>query len=397
MKNRGPEELLRPERPGERRLVYRYSPRRTLIITGIFMMLTVSAGLFFLLNDIFNLSFIMGIFTLTMLISIRKQCSVRIWVQWPYLIYEYRSLFRHVRETIAPWDISGLTPNIVSMWRGNISERLVMEVGDRDLVVTPHYSESDPAIIRLRQEIYALPDSRKQAEYEIELERRTLHPEEYREEEPESTEVWGFLEMSVECPRCDGPVAVNGPYTELVCPQCSAEVDMKPSIWADLLEDVPQEIAEDYDEGYGSRSTIWGVYNTALFYGRMRPCCPECERDYDLEKDTREDGGMICPDCGHALNLAEPPEWWSDVFPDTFMIAGAEVPSDESNLEGDLLKGPVVFTCEKCGAGIRLDGSDRDLKCDHCDAPIHIPDDLWLRFHPPARKNRWFIGYRWTP
>ncbi|MBN2608482.1 MAG: hypothetical protein JXA64_05150 [Candidatus Fermentibacteraceae bacterium] len=394
MKTLKPENLLRPEQPGERRLVYHYSPRRSLLISGLFLAAILVAGLF-IVPDKAPVRFVLGIFALALLLSIRKECSVRIWEDWPYVVYEYHSLLRHFREYIAPWEISGLSPDITSMWRGNISERLIMEVGDRELVITPFYSERDAGIIMLREELGRLPDSRQQAEYELELERRVLHPEEYPVEEPELVDVWGFLEMSVQCPRCDGPVMVNGPYTSLVCPQCSADIEMDPDIWADLLEDLAMEMAEDCEEGTGGKSTIWGTYNTELQYGRLRPYCPQCKRDFDLECDRRENGKIICPDCGAGVSLQKPPEWFGGVFRGAFLIAGAEESSGESNIEGNALNSPVVFTCSKCGAAVRLDGSERNISCEHCDEPVNIPDDLWLRFHPAPVKKRWFVGYKW--
>lgn len=394
MKTRKPDDLIRPEKPGKVRLVYSYSPRRSFIISGVFLAVVMAAGLF-LFSNIPALRFMMGVFALGILVSLRRECSVRIWTDWPYVLYEHHSIFRHIREYIPPWEITGLTNEIVSMWRGNISERLILQVGDRKLVVSPYYSPNDEKEMLLREAIGSLPDSRRQAEYELELEHRALHPEEYVEEEPEPEEVWGFLEMSIECPRCDGPVIINGPFTQLVCPQCSADIDMSPSIWADLLEDVALETAEECREGTGSRSTIWGTYNTDLLYGRYRPYCPQCKRDFDLQNDTASDDRLVCPDCGTEVPIMEPPEWFCNVFPGAFLLAGAEEPSSERNLEGGALKGPVVFTCSKCGAAVSLDGSERTEKCEHCDSPIRIPDDLWLRMHPAAKKRRWFVGYRW--
>jgi DNA-directed RNA polymerase subunit RPC12/RpoP len=114
-----------------------------------------------------------------------------------------------------------------------------------------------------------------------------------------------------------------------------------------------------------------------------------------MENDSREGGKIICPDCGTGLSLQEPPEWFDRVFSGAFLIAGAREPSDESNIETGELEGPVVFTCSKCGAAIKLDGNERNVTCEHCDEPVHIPDDLWLRFHPSPKKIRWFVGYRW--
>ncbi len=41
----------------------------------------------------------------------RRECSLRIWIDWPYILFEYRSIFRHIREFIPPWEVSGMTPD----------------------------------------------------------------------------------------------------------------------------------------------------------------------------------------------------------------------------------------------------------------------------------------------
>jgi DNA-directed RNA polymerase subunit RPC12/RpoP len=392
MKTRQPEDLLHRLNPTEPRLAYHHSPLRSLVVTGIFLAIIAVAGFF--VPQVLPLRILLALLALSMLFSLRRVCSVRIWIEWPNLVYEYRSMFRHVREIIPSWEVSGMVPHITSMWRGNISERLVLEVGERELVVTPYFSEGDPDIIRLGEEMRSLPDSRTQAEYEIELERRALFGEDEEDREPEMEDVWGLLEMSIQCPRCDGPVVVNGPFTELTCPGCSEEIDLNPSIWADLLEDVGTEIAEETEDGEGGRSTIWGTYNTTLFYGRMRPYCMKCKRDFDLEGDRREGGMIVCPDCGTGTSIRKAPDWFHKVFSGAFLIVGAADHSNDTD-ESAALDEPVSFTCTGCGATFKVDGRERTVKCEHCDAPVYIPDDLWLRFHPAPVKKRWFVGFRW--
>jgi DNA-directed RNA polymerase subunit RPC12/RpoP/uncharacterized protein YbaR (Trm112 family) len=333
---------------------------------------------------------VLGLVAAALLYQMTKECSVSIRLDRPNIIYSCRSLFRSIHETIPSWEIEGLTPEIVSMWRGNITERLVLGTARGKFTVAPVYSAGDTSVLRLEEVLRTLPSTREEAEYEKEMERRALEGDDGDEEEAtETVEVWGFIEMGIQCPRCDGPVVVNGPLTRLVCPECGAAIDMTPDIWADLLEDLRDELAEDTEEGMGGRSTIWGTYNTTLYYGRLRPYCRECKKDFDMEEDRRGTDRLVCAACGAGMPVMEPPVWWDRVFEGATLIVGAE--TGEGSGEGSA--DPVSFTCRKCGASVTTAGESRTIECPHCGASSALPDDLWYHFHPAPVKKRWFTGF----
>jgi uncharacterized protein YbaR (Trm112 family) len=372
--------------------VYAYHPGRPLLIMGVFAAAAAAAACL-LYRSTPAASLMLGLVTAALLYQMTKECSVSIWLDRPNLVYSYRSLFRSIHETIPSWEIEGLTPEIVSMWRGNITERLVLETAGGKLTVAPVYSRSDTSVLRLEEVLRTLPSTREEAEYEAELERRALEGDDGEEEEAtETVEVWGFIEMGIQCPRCDGPVVVNGPLTGLVCPECGAAIDMTPDIWADLLEDLRDELAEDTEEGMGGRSTIWGTYNTTLYYGRLRPYCRGCKKDFDMEKDRRGTDRLVCSACGAWMPVIEPPVWWDRVFEGATLIVGADtgpmgkVPAVDAPV-------PVSFTCPKCGASVTTAGESRTIECPHCGASFALPDDLWYHFHPAPVKKRWFTGF----
>jgi len=176
MKNKDNESLLHMDDTEKPRLVYRYSPVRSVVVMMIFLTICVVTGLV-ILPRVKEVAIVLAIFSAILLFKMLKTCSVRILLDWPNLIYMYRSLFRNIDETIPSWEVSGISPEITSMWRGIISERLVLEAGNRKLVITPFYSSSDLRISRLMEIVHSLPATRKQALYEIELQRRVQEGE----------------------------------------------------------------------------------------------------------------------------------------------------------------------------------------------------------------------------
>lgn len=388
MKSKKREDILHRIDPPQPRLLYRYNPARSIIVKTIFLALCAAAGIF-VLPRVREVALVLALFTAVLLFKLLKTCSIKVWLDWPNLIYRYRSLFRRIDKVIPSWEISGITPEITSMWRGIISERLVLEVGKKVFVIAPFYSPRDTEIARLMDEVYILPQTRKQAEYEIELERRVLEGD--LQEETAIETVWCMLEMSIECPRCDGPVVVNGPFTSFLCPGCGEDIQMSPEIWADLLEDVRDEIT-DMEEGKGGRSAIWGTYNTNLYYGHLPPYCPECKRDFDMDNDYTGGDSITCPACGSRMSVLSAPDWFDKVFEGAVLIVGAE---DKQTVKSaaDAENTSISFTCSQCGASILTRGEKRSVKCEHCGASVYLPDELWFRFHPAPKKQRWYVGF----
>lgn len=166
-------DILHPDDRPDPRLIYHYKPIKPLIIKSSFVAFCILIRIFMVSNTphlVFTISIIAAITIHTLL----RDCSIKIWLDWPDLIYSYRSIFRKIHKVIPSWEIDEISPEITSVWRGNRSERLVMKVGSEILVLIPYYSESDPDLKKLMHEVEKLPSTRKQAEYEIELDRRVF-------------------------------------------------------------------------------------------------------------------------------------------------------------------------------------------------------------------------------
>ena len=200
--------------------------------------------------------------------------------------------------------------------------------------------------------------------------------------------IWTMIEMNISCPRCDSPVMINGPVTEIECRECGEIIDFNPSIWADLLEDVRDELL-DMEEGEGGNSTIWGTYNTSIAYGRLTPYCKECKEDYNLETDYSDENTITCHTCGAIQSAQKPPEWFSNVFKGVQLLIGV---STEEVMDTQL-KRDLYMTCPGCGASILVSGKTHNEKCRYCNSSVLLPGELWEHLHPTPVKTRWFVGF----
>ncbi len=200
--------------------------------------------------------------------------------------------------------------------------------------------------------------------------------------------IWSILEMSIACPRCDSPVMVNGPFTTLNCPGCDEVIDFTPEIWADLLEDTRSAVLH-MKVGEGSNSTIWGTYNTSVFYGRLAPYCKECKKDYNIQVDYSGTDTITCGDCGATRPVEKPPEWFNTVFKGVKLLIGV---SREAHSSKPLTR-DLYMSCPNCGASVKVSGSSRNEKCGHCNSSIILPGELWRHINPAPVKERWFVGF----
>jgi DNA-directed RNA polymerase subunit RPC12/RpoP len=207
--------------------------------------------------------------------------------------------------------------------------------------------------------------------------------------------VFGVIEMSIRCPGCDSPIHVNGPVSSLLCSSCQSDIEVPNDFWEGILEDVCSEVRNELEEGEGSNSTIFGTFNTTLMYGRLKPYCLKCKKDFELQEHYDSPYTYSCPDCGTASSVAPAPDWLRQVIPSAALLVNAspELPDDK---EEPSVSGPVAFFCPQCGGSLMIGGKERLVPCDYCNTSVYLPDDLWLRLHPARVKNRWFIGFDQT-
>jgi DNA-directed RNA polymerase subunit RPC12/RpoP len=204
--------------------------------------------------------------------------------------------------------------------------------------------------------------------------------------------LYGMLELSIRCPKCDGPIPLNGPWEVAHCDRCQADVDVPHDYWTDLLSDIAQALKTELQEGEGTNATIFGNFHTTMMYGRLKPYCLGCKEDFEPRADAAEEYVHKCPSCGHETLVAPAPAWLREEYPAARVVVNA-TPQGKVEGESAAASGPIAFSCIKCGGALEVDGSERLVPCPFCGVKVYLPDDLWLRLHPAKTKARWFVGF----
>ena len=202
---------------------------------------------------------------------------------------------------------------------------------------------------------------------------------------------YGMLECGIKCPKCDGPVPLNGPWETAHCDRCQADIDIPHDYWTGIFDDIIEEIKSgELAEGEGRNSTIFGTFNTTLLYGNLKPYCAECKTDFEVDANLTAAFTYKCPDCGHPAEAAPGPAWTKKEYPKARVFVNAVM---ETGAEGEApaVSGPVAFTCPQCGGALVVDGTERLMPCEFCGVKVYLPDDLWFRLHPAKTKARWFV------
>jgi Zn finger protein HypA/HybF involved in hydrogenase expression len=208
--------------------------------------------------------------------------------------------------------------------------------------------------------------------------------------------LYGSIECSVKCRKCDEPVPLNGPWEAAHCDHCQNDFSIPHEFWADIFKDMRSDIDDetgDLKEGEARNATVFGIFHTTLLAGRLKARCEKCKTPIPVNPNPGAAFVHTCPQCGLKTNVIPAPAWLKQLMPivDHFVAAtlqtSGEDKSDQSRAK------PVIFTCPQCGGALKVDGSERMIECSYCNASVYLPDDLWLRLHPARTRARWFIGF----
>jgi len=199
-----------------------------------------------------------------------------------------------------------------------------------------------------------------------------------------------MVECGIKCPKCDGPVPLNGPWEKAHCDRCQADIDVPQDFWTGIFDDITEEIKSgDLAEGEGRNSTIFGTFNTTLLYGNLKPRCEECKTDIEVDLNLVKPYEHKCAKCGKKIPVAPAPAWVKKDYPKAKVFVNALMESGAGG-EAPAVSGPVAFTCPQCGGALMVDGTERMMPCKFCGVNVYLPDDLWFRLHPAKTKARWF-------
>jgi len=206
------------------------------------------------------------------------------------------------------------------------------------------------------------------------------------------------LELRTQCASCGQPLPINACAETYACASCGKPTRIDARLWKSLLEDTLREVHDlDPDEGQ-NRTIMTGGATFALMFGRQLPRCASCKTTMPEEGTAFVDRGwVVCVGCGKKMSLRRPPPALSAlgvtilVGEDPAQINGTPA---AAAIAAPRAANPVVLFCPQCNAPLKIDGSDRMVRCQHCSTDVYLPDDLWQRLHPVATVARWYACMR---
>ena len=198
------------------------------------------------------------------------------------------------------------------------------------------------------------------------------------------------VEFSLQCPRCDNPLPLDGPLEKAHCNSCQSDISIPKSYWIETLANSCRKMQE-IEKGMGSASMLIGTFHGNLTLARFDPYCDNCKTFF--EDPWKLDHGTIytCAECGMTYPVQQPPGWLSSEVPRITTLINAVFTEDGSTGKISSSQKLESISCPSCAALLEVDGTTRFVECRYCGGQVYLPDALWLRFHAGKRKRRWFV------
>jgi len=189
---------------------------------------------------------------------------------------------------------------------------------------------------------------------------------------------------AIRCSECMGPVPMNGIAPAVLCHHCQSTVDTR----AALLY-----LNKLFVDFWGHPST-WTQDQEGTSIDGMRfdaalrsPECNDCRTPFepaDVSAALAAGTGVTCRRCASVAAARH-----TDPFAQSFVPGSTVVVSEAIGTDLTAAAQPILFACLECGGKLPVDGTKRVVTCTYCKSSSFIPDALWLRMHPAA-KRRWF-------
>lgn len=234
------------------------------------------------------------------------------------------------------------------------------------------------------------------------------------------------VRLAIECPDCMAPIPVNGMVPSVLCDACRTVLPLEgPFGWDKLLvftedEPVPELGILGNDKDLPILDVLYAIQDRGsplathkhdpkpnVIFRRFRgmrvdvdltpPQCGSCKTPIALT--SLEAATPLACGCGAAIAVRRAPPEATKAFARFTARSSARIQTlvGETALTGELSESapaqPVLFACLGCGAALPIDGSERLVTCRYCNEQSYLPDALWLRLHPAAKRTAWFIGF----
>jgi hypothetical protein len=228
------------------------------------------------------------------------------------------------------------------------------------------------------------------------------------------------IRVTLDCPECAAPIAVNGVVDQVLCGACQSVVALEDEFsWRELLTYASHEGCMEHKMLINTKRVKVMDYFLALGNegGRLfrnhrqilvevevgPPACPACKEALGLGalgQEVAKEGTKVdafCPSCGGSVPIRVPSKRQRHAVHEACVAIACE-----STVRGDLAEPEthetVLFSCMGCGAPLPINASvPRISTCEFCEATNYLPDALWLRLHPAQRKRPFYFLLRSSP
>jgi hypothetical protein len=175
------------------------------------------------------------------------------------------------------------------------------------------------------------------------------------------------IAVSLGCPGCARPIALDAIGDRARCRACLCEVPLARATWAGFAA---RPVARALDGEAAGRSTDFDRYTVVTRIALAPPTC-RCGAAIDLDAPACGCGAPIA-----IRRRADAGDAWlpGAIHRQVVAVVG------ERALTPIAACAPVAFRCG-CGAGLTTDGSTRAVGCGRCGL-VDVPVGLWDALHP---------------
>jgi len=113
-------------------------------------------------------------------------------------------------------------------------------------------------------------------------------------------------EFSIQCPRCDMPLHLDGPLEKAHCNSCQSDIDVPRSYWIETLANSCRKMQET-DPGMGTSSMLIGTFHGDLTLARFDPYCDNCRTSFEDPWVLPHGTIYTCKKCGAVYPVQSPP------------------------------------------------------------------------------------------
>ncbi|MDG1483454.1 MAG: hypothetical protein P8R54_27940 [Myxococcota bacterium] len=207
------------------------------------------------------------------------------------------------------------------------------------------------------------------------------------------------LRLALKCPGCDSSVPLNGVFKNADCTRCQEVTPLtKRFRWSELLNYWNPsmnvfEATKEHRPGEGDHSAWSPLKMDSIRAWPTCPCGHVHEKSQVLAAAERGDD-LTCTTCSMTLRIHPAPALLTRPFPQVRYVIGGSVPSAPS--PGRVIPArqeSAAINCSNCGGSLHVSGEMRTVSCQFCSTPNYLGDELWLRLHPPTRREPWWIVF----